>query len=245
MNRRYAYEYTLKTCDFDAFKHLKPTALLYHLQDISTRHFESVIGKRDEGFWVIVAWDIEVYTLKVGLEKVKVITEPLFFRKFVAYRRYEVYAEDGRLIASGTSKWAYLHKTTRAPQTIPKAFSERFGIEEHVKPKAYKVVKPDAQAVIASNHHFNIVYSDIDINQHVNNVVYLRWAIDALMHLTYEDFHTKSLCGLHIRYQKEMHENSRPSVSTQMHALGQRQGVYQVVANERGETCVEISTEWA
>lgn len=243
--RAYTQKYTLKTCDFDSSKHLRPVSLFFHLQDISTRHFNSVVSLKDEGVWVIVSWDIELYTQKLELEHLIVKTEPTYFRKFIGYRRYEVYRENGELVAKGHSKWVYIDQHSRKPKSISSEIPKLFQLEVNEKPLDVKLEPLNNPDVIANHHHFTIYDSDIDINHHVNNVVYIRWAMDVLMNMTSEDFHHKALKNIHVRYKKEMHRGGHARLETSICHQGAISQTVQHVTNEKNDLCAEVVTFWS
>lgn len=240
----FMYKYTLKTCDFDRLKCLRPISLFHHLQDISTRHFDSVVEKQESSLWVIVSWDIEVYTQKVDLEHITVKTFPMFFRKFIGYRGYEVYRADGERIAKGTSKWVHLDRDSRKPKSIPEEINALFGLKKNVKPEEANLSVSGAPDIRAQNQHFYIYDSDIDINHHVNNVVYIRWALDGLKMMTSEDFHKNTLKNIHVRYRQEMYAGGHAKVETAIYHRPNDIQVVQEILNDRGDTCAEVISYW-
>lgn len=243
MSNRFTHEYTLKTSDFDCHKQLKVTSLMFFLQDISTRHFESVVQPEEDALWVIVAWEIEQKGVAVALEKLRVTTQPIYFRKFIAYRVYHVENEQGDLIATAISKWAYLNRKTRRQGKIPQTINEVFGVPENALAPSMNKIRTSLKAS-CPKETFKCYFSDIDINQHVNNVVYVRWGIDALFnHLDLQDASLK-LQSLSIQYKKEMNQSNVPTVITEVEKKGPAYETIQEIKNENDELCVSLGTVW-
>lgn len=238
------YTYTLKTCDFDSNKNLKPIALFYHLQDISTRHFESVIRANEESFWVIVAWDVEIYTQSLTLENLTLKTTPTFFRKFIGNRRYEVNRENGECVAKATSKWVHVDRKSRKPSNISPDIQYQFGLSGDEKNEDQYRLVLGTLISLSSHQYFTIMPSDIDVNHHVNNVTYVRWAFDVILTLTSEDFYQKTLKRVHVRYKKEMLHGGRAKVETALYQHEAFKQVVQQIKNDRNEVCAEVITYW-
>lgn len=241
MPNHFKYEYTLKTGDFDRYKALKPTALLNVLQDISTRHFESVIDNKGEHIWVIVSWEGEIFKQPERMATITVVTRPIYFRKFIAYRHYEVFDEAGDLLARAYSKWAYLDLKTRKQANIPPAFNEAFLVHTDAAAPDLTKIKPFLEPSQAINA-FQTFPSDIDVNQHVNNVVYLRWAMDAL---SLNCSACLALKRFAIAYKREVMLGEAVKVFTHLSSEKDEVIGKQRIENASGETCVLIETTFA
>ena len=91
---------------------------------------------------------------------------------------------------------------------------------------------PDAQETVLSRWP---VYSDIDVNQHVNNARYADWACDALGFSTMREYCLKTMC---IQYAAEI----RPGQEISLHAA-QSEGRYRVAGYHEGKMHFEIGGE--
>ncbi|MFB0921392.1 MAG: thioesterase [Oscillospiraceae bacterium] len=93
------------------------------------------------------------------------------------YRDYEIKAEDGELLASGTSCWIMVDIITREVLR-PNALTEgnrQLEVRSSDCPECEKIRKLDNLPVLGSRPIF---YSDLDGNGHVTNAVYARIALD-------------------------------------------------------------------
>ncbi len=230
--------YELHTFDFNPHKTVKLSTILNYLQDISTIHYQSVIDSQHENaVWVIVEWDIHFIKPIDRMQKLTVRTKPTYFRKFIAYRAYEILDEEGELVCKAISKWAYINYETRRQETIPKSLYERFGVPEHSE-KPGRLENMDFDISGEHSLSFKSQFSDIDINQHVNNVVYLRWAIDSL---PYDFLKEKSPKRLQVAYKKEVFVNEMIQVHTEIEALETKQ----IICNSDHAECVKIRLLWS
>ncbi|MDK2866551.1 MAG: hypothetical protein PWP51_1740 [Clostridiales bacterium] len=183
MGKQYVKKYEINTVDFDENHRLRAITIINFLQDISTRHYwhaltESGVDDAD-GFWVIVEWDVNVHYYPERAQFVTVTTEPVYFRKFIAYRRYTIVDEMGRSVATAMSKWAYMSLAIRKQANIPAEIYDVFGVSKDAEkpPKLQKAVQPEVDPIVC---HHQVGYNDIDVNGHVNNGAYFHWLMNAI-----------------------------------------------------------------
>lgn len=231
--------YELHTFDFDPNKSLKITTLLNFLQDISTVHYNSVAGGEcPHAVWVIVEWALKINSnLYLNpTSNIQVTTRPTYFRKFIAYREYELRNENKELLGTAISKWAFINYKSRSQENIPRHFNELFNvIENSYKPQKlegmdFKLIKPMKKSFMSQ-------FSDIDVNRHVNNVSYLRWIMDSVPYEYHEKNYIKEL---KIVYKKEVLKNQAISVETEIID----KVTHHIVTNENGEECVRVKMLW-
>ncbi|KAL5553043.1 hypothetical protein UlMin_040444 [Ulmus minor] len=90
----------------------------------------------------------------------------------------------GHVLARGTSTWVMMNRKTRRLSKMPEEvraeispwFIEKYAIKEDVPEK---IVKLDDKAKY-KNTDLKPKRSDLDMNQHVNNVKYVRWMLEAI-----------------------------------------------------------------
>ena len=236
--------YPMNYYDFDKNYRLKTVSLMNTLQDISTLHFETATAHLAkellDGVWVIVEWQVDMHKIPEQIEPLILTTEPSYFRKFIAYRNYFIKSPSGVLLGTGISKWAYINKTTRRQSNIPKLLNELFKVEEHAE-KPDKILMDALQVEQSEIYHTKSVYSDIDINNHVNNVAYIRWVMDALG----EDFHNRhSFKGLKVSYKKEVLIGEAMTLYSEIKETDKITVSNHQLYNASEELCVQLSFEW-
>ena len=101
--------------------------------------------------------------------------ERLFF-----LRDFIMTDQEGRVRVKATSSWLVLNLDTRRLVRDPNLVDEGKTCAENVIERpADKVVFPkDAEAVKVMEHV--VAYSDLDMNGHTNNAMYMHWAMDAV-----------------------------------------------------------------
>jgi len=98
-------------------------------------------------------------------------------------RDFELLGEDGETAALGTSSWVILDMENRSlvkMTELPDCVSpEPMLLENAYETLAPKVAMPRKIEPVHVKDHV-VVYSDLDINGHTNNVRYVDWAMDCI-----------------------------------------------------------------
>jgi acyl-ACP thioesterase len=159
-------------------------SLFNYMQDIASDHAIRLgFGRddllRDNRFWVLSRVYAEIDLWPLWEETIIVKTWPNGTDKLFALRNYEVSYRDGRHIASGTSSWLILDRTTKRVQRPDSILSE---YNPNLQKKASRVkyaskLENDCQEGKTSPL-YKIRISDLDVNLHTNNVRYLNWVCD-------------------------------------------------------------------
>ncbi len=245
-------QYAAYNYDFDKNRTLKPMTVMNFLQDISTEHFETATAHVPKdilnGLWVIVEWHIQFGDLPQLASYINVKTIPTYFRKFIAYRDYIIEDSAGNALATGMSKWAYIDPVSRRQSNLPKLLNEIFSVPED----ADKPGKLDFETIstdIANLPDYEVVsvYSDLDVNCHVNNVTYIRWAIDALGSGFMDQ---AKLTELKVNFKREVFEGEKVIVETYKKEIAPEGDkptkaiTIHEIKSSTGETCVKLQLNW-
>lgn len=208
-------EYRICYCDIDCRKNALITSLMNYFEDVAMLQSEQLgIGlkylKKHCKAWVLYKWDIKIHRFPTYNEKVKVGTIPYAFNRFYAYRHFYITSCEGEKLVSANSVWLFIDTDKKRPIKITedmyKAYKVKFDKPERIK----KIQKPSS---IDIEKEFQVRYSDIDTNKHVNNVKYAEWAIETVpmdIVLNY------TLSNLKVTYRKETTYGKTIKVLTQV-----------------------------
>ena len=197
-------EYEVQYYEIDFRKKLLVTSLMNYFGDVATKQSEDIGGGIDylkqEGIaWVLYKWDIHINKYPHYGEKISVETRPYSFRKFYGYRIFKVLDDKGNVIASANSIWLLIDKEKRKVIRITEDMYKMYGVAENeIKPLIIKKIKLPEQFDIEKS--FDVRYSDIDTNRHVNNVKYVDWIVETIPLDIVLNFTIKNL---NITYEKE------------------------------------------
>lgn len=203
---KYEREYFIHYYDCENNLKLSPVSLLKYFEDIALLNSEDAgIGfayyNKNNVAWLLYKWDIIINQLPVYREKIKIITEPLGYSRFYAYRIFEVMNSNNDLLIRGNSLWFLVDTTLRRPKKV----SEDFYSGYHVSPEDRRELPIEDASILnkADNQkEFFVRKSDIDLNNHVNNTKYVEWAFEMVPEKIIKDF---TLKRLKVNYKKETH----------------------------------------
>lgn len=183
MNNSYEQTFPLRTCDFDRYSRILPSAVLDIFQEVAGAHanelgigFEKMLQR--DLMWVITKVKFEILKNPETHTSVKVVTWPLCPSRVTLQREYEVYSLSGELLIKGSSEWVFMHATLRkfmpANDVYPpikflekKSFEGKFTkIPKCDFDENYVLIKPQ--------------FCDIDLNGHVNNTKYANFVLNQL-----------------------------------------------------------------
>lgn len=177
-------EYQIYYYDIDYKKKVLPTSIMNYFSDVALEQCSLLNMDLDYMFknnitWVLYKWDITIKRYPLIGEKITVSTTPYAFRKFYAYRKYDIKDSNGNVIVTANSVWFLLNIEKRRPMRITENMYDAFHItEDDNKELPIEKILPITR--IDSEKEFNIRYSDIDTNMHVNNVKYAAWVLETV-----------------------------------------------------------------
>ncbi|MDZ7739553.1 MAG: thioesterase [Bacteroidales bacterium] len=177
--------YRVSSYEADASGSLGIPGLFNYLQDTASAH-ASVLGfgkddlERNNMFWVLSRILVKMDTIPGWEEEITIKTWPRGPEGIFAIRDFEVYAKDGKKYGAATSSWLMVGRESRRPlrpDRILKKMDGRFSEERALGRVPGKL--PEIKDISYRSPSLTVKYSDLDVNMHVNNVHYIRWALDS------------------------------------------------------------------
>ncbi|MBE6065624.1 MAG: thioesterase [Clostridium cochlearium] len=177
-------DYEIHYYEVDYKKRALITSIINYFGDIATKQSEDMsIGfkymEENKIAWVIHKWDININSFPKYGDIIKVKTRPKYFQKFYAYRDFEIRDRNGEKIIEALSQWLLIDTDKRKLKKIPEELCKAYKVEE-TECKAVKMSKIKKLKNINNEKIFNVRYSDIDTNGHVNNSKYVSWIIETV-----------------------------------------------------------------
>lgn len=128
--------------------------------------------------WVFYKYDIKMYRYPMFGETISITTQPVGFKKFYGLRKYIIMDEEDNLIGEALALFFLINIERRIPMRIQDEQYDIYGVDD----VDYDISMDKIERNDEEQYHkqFEIRYSDIDSNNHVNNVKYVEWAIEAL-----------------------------------------------------------------
>ena len=184
MNKLWKKEYNLRASDFDKFSHIKPSAVLDLFQDAAGQHANELGVGFDEMIqrsylWVLTRIKFKIISQPKGYQKVVVKTWPLEPHRLNYRREHCIENEIGERLIVGSSEWVVIDSEERrlvsAPDLYP--FSDGFHPETMFEEKIGKIRNFEENG---TPYVVNAGFSELDVNNHVNNTKYASYVLDAI-----------------------------------------------------------------
>jgi acyl-ACP thioesterase len=159
-------------------------ALLHFLQETAGSHatangfgFDSLGASKL--FWVLSRLTLKVAAYPRWNDELLLRTWSKAPGALMGNRDFELLSAQGEVVAVASTAWIMVDVASRRPQRI-----ERFGssfphvLDRHAIPEPPEKLPTVGEADETSEAR-EIALSDMDMNGHVNNACYVRWALDA------------------------------------------------------------------
>ena len=161
--------------------------ILAFLEDIATFH-SGLVGygvedvEKNKGAFLILEWSLEVKKrLKFNdIIKVKTYALPIDKPTFNCYRNFEVYDEYDEMIAKATSKWLFYNFEQRKIVKLDEEKLKLFEPEGDLNKIEEKITKLKEPTSYEKMIEYKVRRANIDVNKHMNNLVYLKLANEIL-----------------------------------------------------------------
>lgn len=182
---KYREEITIPCYDTDASWRLKPVSFMNLAQEAAGRHavylgfgYDDLIASNTA--WVLSRMHIEFVDTPKWREEIILNTWHKGLDRLFFLRDFLLTDRQGNAKVKATTSWLVLNLETRRLVRDPKLLEEGTVCTENVIEKpADKVQMPkDAAPELVMEH--KVAYSDVDMNGHTNNAMYMHWAMDAV-----------------------------------------------------------------
>ncbi|MEX0646271.1 MAG: acyl-ACP thioesterase domain-containing protein [Balneolaceae bacterium] len=124
--------------------------------------------------WVLYKMHVKMNRFPERWNEIEVETWPSSGDGIRAFRDYELKDSRGTILGAAISQWMVLNIKTRRPVRMPQAVLDMgINTSRHV----IEIDKKPVEPVKKQNHRFllSVGEYDLDMNNHVNNVSYIRW----------------------------------------------------------------------
>lgn len=190
--------------------------------------------------WILTQWHLKINRYPTYKETVTVSTQAHSFYKYYAYRKHFIKDSQDNLIVDGESTWLLVDLDKRRPVKIEEQMYDAYKISPNENDR-FKSANFKHLDSWDSEAKFNVRYSDIDTNEHVNNVKYISWIIESVPMDITANYEMKELT---VCYKKETNYGHTVTVHT---ACEQTEGGYickHNIVNEDGEDLTLAETHW-
>lgn len=208
------YEHKFLVCTRDVNSNLQITnkSILEWMEDIGSMHSDTAdCGMKtiaeNKLSWVIIQWKVKVYRRFGYGENITVKTWISGTKRLYTFRQYAFYDEQGKLVAAACSKWVLTH-LEKGMISVPERILQSYGTHgETVFEEGNNLERLKAPMEHQSVYEYVVPCTNIDINDHMNNIFYLDVAYQTMpievfkAHDSFGEFEIlyKRECKLHDR----------------------------------------------
>jgi acyl-ACP thioesterase len=128
--------------------------------------------------WVLIKTQLVVRRQAKWGEQLAIETWGKRIERIYALRDFTVSLSSGEKVASATSLWTVLDKSSGRPQRFNQA-TDGFPWQPSREELNTDLVKVQELSTGRESARFRVLFSDIDVNGHVGSTRYLQWMIDS------------------------------------------------------------------
>jgi len=178
------YPFHIKSYDADFKGRVTLEALFHYLQEVAwenarSNNFGYEFMQKEHAYWVLSKVRLELELLPQWNEDIKVQTWPKGGDGFFAFRDFLLHNEQG-IFGRAASHWLIVDQQSKRPKKVNNYFfSNEHYCQDNALPDA-TLAKLSIAKDLAETEEKRVHFSDLDVNQHVNNATYVKWCLDAL-----------------------------------------------------------------
>lgn len=212
--KKFTQNFNITCYDTDASWRLKPASFMNLAQEAAGLHavhlgfgYDDLI--KNNTAWILSRVHIEFIDTPRWRENITLNTWHKGLNRLFYLRDFVLTDKDGKERVKATTSWLVLNLETRRLVRDPQLMEEGTVNHENViETPADKVVMPkDVEPELALEHV--VAYSDVDMNAHTNNAMYMQWAMDAV---DYEIASTRAVKEFTINFNHETRQGDEVEI---------------------------------
>ena len=210
MDHFYQQNFTITDNCVDCFGRLKPSMILYYVQEVAGRHFDRISMDYDalaqKGMiWAIIRQKVQITRIPQRGETIRVETWPMPTTRVAYPRSVVAYDADGNEVFRSISIWVLMDIRSRS-MILP----GKSGVSVVGTLRGNELTAPNAlPAKNLLNHRSRSVgFTDLDRNGHMNNTKYMDWIDDLIPSAFHQEHDLKELTVCYMSEAREGQELS-------------------------------------
>ncbi|MDZ7263521.1 MAG: thioesterase [candidate division KSB1 bacterium] len=183
MEKIYQQKFRIRSYEVDARGHIQVATILNYFQEMASEHAgrlgASVVDLLPRHLtWMLSRYHLQFVSFPRWGETIQITTWSSGMRQLFATREFEMTNAHQEIVARATSSWMLLDLQKKRPVRPEDHFPNY--------PAELRRAIPDTFEALPTINNIDLVLpfhvrrSDLDLNQHVNHVAYIEWAMEAL-----------------------------------------------------------------
>ncbi len=221
--------------------------LLHFFQDLAAEHAACLnisgldLGKKNYK-WVISKYHIRISGKISWMDQLTIKTWRTPFKNLYDMRQFEIQDHNDTVLVSATGVWIMINKNTLKPVRLDRFMTGKL-LESPDPNLDFRLPEIKYSGPADIEKCFDIEYQNIDLNQHVNNTVYLNWALETVPVEMMTDyfptqidmsFHRESYHGQKILSQLKISDQGSSRISS-----------HRILENENQTVLSMVNIKWA
>ena len=245
MENTYQQQFQIRSYEIDSKGKIKIATLLNYLQEAASTHAArlgvSVVDLFPKNLtWVLSRYHIQIFSFPSWGEMIQINTWPSAMQNLFALREFELVTNDNERIAIATSSWMLVDFKKKQPVRPAEHLPQFPHRTERVIPANFESIAVIEKADIELP--FRVRMADLDLNQHVNNVSYIEWAIEAMPAGILRNYRPKQM---EISFRGEAIYGDRVLSRTQiLDDSEQPSFLHQIVKEKDNKELTRLRTTW-
>lgn len=198
----YEKEIELYYYDVDRRKQMTPVAILKAFSEVAATHNDLNSGQNvdKQGYgWMLNKWSVKILKYPEIYDKIVVKTWVSKIDRFFVNREFSIENQNGEEIIQASSIWIFMDMVKRRPTRLNEDLIDySITIDKSYNTDFERVSK---SLEMENSSEFIVRRNEIDLNQHVNNLVYFDWVLE---NVPEEIYFNKELKYFEIDYKKEI-----------------------------------------
>lgn len=226
-------------------QHLHLVALMRYFEELALLQSESNgVGfdyyRKHQVIWMLHRFDIRIHAMPAFGDKILLRTQAVSVYRFMGFRDFLVLGENGEELVTARSAWLFIDTRTKRPLRVNEDMKQAYGhldYPEH-RPDMPDLPQPGRSDTIS---RFEVRREDIDVNDHVNHVTYIRWALESVPD---EIYLKSSLTGVQVAWMKETLPGTGVEVHTEANTTKDASVCIHSIRDKEGQEKCRLLTEW-
>ena len=237
--------YRIRSYEVDCRNRLSILSIFAFMQEAASKHAEalgvSIHQLNSENYtWLLSRLKIKISSFPGWNDQVRVNTWPSGVQKLFALRDFEIKDTKGRSMAAAISAWLIIDLQKRRPVRIT-PFVERLKPIEGSHILDDRLDKLSALSDPAHEKSFAVRHSDLDINQHANNVKFVEWLVEGV-----PDVVLKAMAPVEfeINFLAEAFHNDQILAACTPQNTGNTEYLHRLTRQQDGRELARAITKW-
>ncbi len=239
-------EFSIRTNDADFNNRVKVNSIFVFLQDIAAAHADKLhlgynnLLEKNLG-WVLSWVRVEIEKYPKYAETIKIKTWPKRKYKLFYLRDFLISNDKNDVIIKATTAWLPVNiQTKRIVDLQSINLKIPYEIEENALAVYPEKIIPDNEGKIIESKVFK--YSDLDLNQHVNNTKYVEMILDCFS----KDFHSSHIIkNITVSFQAESFLGDEIEISLSNQSSNELINIVEAKNKASGKIVFQSIVEWS